>query len=1042
MILSDISVDRPVFATVISLILVTIGIMSFRELPLRQFPDVNPPIISISTRYPGASAEIVETKVTRLIEDRISGVEGIRTIDSNSRDGRSNISIEFSIERDLDDAANDIRQRVSRLLNNLPEESDPPEVAKVDSNEQPIFWLNMRSTTLSRLELADYAQRYLEDRLSSIDGVARIRVAATSFAIRLWLDREQLAARNLTVTDIENALRRENVELPAGRVESLEREFTVRIGRNYKTPEDFANLVISQTDDGHLTTIGDVARVELGAEDYRREMRSVREFMVGLGIIKHSKGNTLDVAAEVKSQLPDINKSLPPGTEIFVNFDRSVFIDESIKEVYRTFFIAMSLVVVIIYLFLGSIRATLIPAVTVPVSLIASFIFLNYAGFSVNLLTLLALILSIGLVVDDSILVLENIYRRVERGEPALVAAYHGAREVGFAVIATTLVLIAVFVPIIFIEGETGRLFTEFALAMAAAVAFSSIVALSLAPMLCSKLLKRKDTGGKLHAFVNARFKKIEYGYKGFLDWLFKRSWIVVVVLVSSVAASGYFFTKLPSEFMPLEDQGVFFVRARGPEGTSYENMQHHMLYVEDTLVSLIDKKEARNVLVSVPGFGSADSVNTGIGMVTLVTWDKRDRSAQEIRGELQGKLSAQPNLRTFVAMPRGIRGGNGQPLSFVLQGNDYEELARWRDIVLEKAQAYPGIIAPQSDFQETQPQLLVNIDRTRAADLGVSVANVGRTLETMLGSRQVTTYVQDGEEYPVILEGRKDISRTPNDMTNIFVRSDRSGELIPLSNLVQLEEVAGAAQLKRFNRLRSITISGNIAPGYTLGDALEFLENVVNTELPQEAKFDLKGESRDLRDSGKSVYFVFMMALVIVFLVLAGQFESFRHPFIILLTVPFAMTGAFIGLYYTGQSLNIYSQIGIIMLVGLAAKNGILIVEFTNQLRDQGLEFTEALLEASRKRLRPIIMTSITTVMGSIALVAASGAGAETRFVIGVVVIAGVMIATFFTIMVVPVAYMTLARNTSSPKTVQRLRKSIEKKIFGKKPEEPQQAE
>lgn len=1036
MILSDISVDRPVFATVISLLLVAFGVMSFMDLPLRQYPDVNPPIVSVSTNYQGASAEIVESKITRLIEDRISGIEGIKTISSTSQDGRSNITIEFKINRDIDAAANDIRQRVSTLLNNLPEETDPPEISKVDTNDQPIMWLRLNSTNMSRLELGDYARRFLVDRLSSVEGVARIRTSSQTYAMRIWLNRQQLAARNVTVNDVERALRAENIELPAGRVESTEREFTVRIERKYKTPEDFAQLVISQSGDGHLTRLGDVATVELGAEDYRSEMRSNREFMIGLGIVKQSKGNTLAVARDIKQEVKKIGKTLPPGAELEVVMDQSIFIETAINEVYKTFAIAMGLVVLIIYLFLGSARAMFIPAITVPVSIIASFILLNIFGYSINLLTLLALILSIGLVVDDAILVLENIYRRIDRGEPPLIAAYHGAREVGFAVIATTLVLVAVFVPIIFIEGDTGKLFTEFAMALVSAVVFSSIIALTLTPMLCSRILRKEGGDNRFHEKGMKFLRVLEGAYVNILKRIFRKPAVILISLVPVVGLAYILFTTLPSEFIPLEDQGRFFLIVQGPEGTGYDNMRRHMKNVENDMMSLVESGEAKSVLARVPNFGVAGSVNSAIGIVDLESWDNRDRTAQEIRGELNRKVANHPNVRVFVGMPRGIGGSSRSPVNFVLQGTDYDELTRWRDLMMERARSYPGLVGLNSDYKANKPQLLIDIDLVRAADLGVSVATIGRTLETMLGSRSVTTYIQRGEEYPVILEGIKAENRTPNDLTNIYVRSDRTGMLIPLSNLVKLTETASPADLRRFNRMRAITLTANLRSGFSLGQALEFLEETAREILPEAAGIDFKGESRNFKEAGNSIYFVFILALLTVFLVLAAQFESFRHPFVILLTVPFAMVGALIGLYLTGQTINIYSQIGLIMLVGLATKNGILIVEFTNQLRDQGVEFIEALLDASRKRLRPIIMTSFTTIMGSVALIIGSGAGSETRFVLGIVIIFGVSIATFFTLFVVPVAYLVIARNSSSPKAVQNLRLTIEKNFFKKNPE------
>ncbi|MBL4802869.1 MAG: efflux RND transporter permease subunit [Emcibacter sp.] len=1035
MILSDISVDRPVFATVISLLLVAFGVMSFLDLPLRQYPDINPPIISVSTNYRGASAEIVESKVTRLIEDRVSGIEGIKTISSRSQDGRSSITIEFKINRDIDAAANDVRQRVSRLLNNLPEETDPPEISKVDTNDRPIMWLMLKSAHMSQLELGDYSKRFLIDRLSSIDGVARIRVSARSYAMRIWLDRQQLAARDVTINDVETALRSENIELPAGRIESTNREFTVRIDRKYKTAQDFEKLVIRQSKDGHLTRLGDVANVELGAEDYRSEMRGNQELMTGIGIIKQSKGNTLSVSRAIKVEVGEINKTLPPGISLEVIMDQSIFIEAAINEVYITFAIAMSLVMLIIFLFLGSVRAMLIPAITVPVSITASFIFLNMAGYSINLLTLLALILSIGLVVDDAILVLENIYRRIDRGEPPLFAAYYGARDVGFAVIATTLVLIAVFVPIIFIEGQTGRLFTEFAMAMAAAVVCSSVVALTLTPMLCSRILKKEGSENQLHGKAMSILRILESAYVKALNFLFKRPALTLLSLIPVLGISYSLFTILPSEFIPLEDQGKFFVIVKGPEGTGYEAMKQQMYKVEEDMMSLRKEGKATTVLSRVPSFGSAASVNSGFGLVSLETWGNRSQSAQEIRVELISKLSQHTGVRAFVAMPRGLAGGSGSPIQFVLQGTDYTELARWRDLMIAEAKLYPGFVGLDSDYKATKPQLLIDIDLTRAADLGVSVATIGRTLETMLGSRHVTTYIKSGEEYPVILEGIKAETKTPSDLTNIYVRSGRTGILIPLSNLVKLKETASPPDLKRFNRMRSITLTANLKPGFSLGQALDFMEETSQKILPSKARIDFSGESRNFKEAGNSIYFVFILALVTIFLVLAAQFESFRHPFVILLTVPFAMVGALLGLYLTGQTINIYSQIGLIMLVGLATKNGILIVEFANQLRDQGVEFTEALIDAARKRLRPIVMTSFTTIMGSIALVVGTGAGAETRFVLGIVIIFGVSIATFFTLFVVPVAYLMIARNSPSPKAVQNLRLALEKKIFNKKP-------
>lgn len=1027
MILSDIAVKRPVFATVISLLLVAFGLLAFDRLPLREYPDINPPIVSVETNYGGASAEIVETRVTQIIEERISGVEGIRSISSVSQDGQSEITIEFTVDRDIDAAANDVRERVARVLDNLPEEADPPEIFKVDANASVIMWLNLASETMSGLELTDFAERFLVDRLSVVEGVARVRVGGgLRYAMRVWLDRQALAARNLTVADVEAALRAENVELPAGTVNSLQRDFTVRIERGYRTPDDFARLVIARGDDGYLVRLGEVARVELGPEEYRNELRGNREEMVGLGIIRQSTANTLAVARGVKAEAERIRPTLPPGVELLQSYDTSVFIEGAINEVYKTLFIAMVMVVLVILLFLGNVRATLVPAVTVPVSLIASSMILLALGFSLNLLTLLALVLAIGLVVDDAIVVLENISRRIEEGEPPLLAAYRGARQVGFAVIATTLVLISVFVPLAFLQGNVGRLFSEFALAMAAAVAFSSLVALTLSPVMCSKLLKRPE-----HSKRGARrmgpaaaaaglFKRLERGYRRLLSGVVDHPGAMALVIVAVLGGIVYLFANTPREFAPREDRGAFFVFVSAPEGASFEYTQRYMRELEERMMPLVESGEATRVLTRIPRFGAGESYDGGIGIVVLEHWNERERSTDEIMAELRQSFAEVPGVRAFPVMRQSLSGSNvGKPVQFVIGGPSYEVLARWRDVIVERARENPGLAGVDSDFKETTPQLQVAVDRDRAADLGVSVENVGRTLETMMGSRQVTTFLERGEEYDVILEAERSDKRSAQDMTNIYVRSERSGELIPLSNLLTFSEEATSAELNRYNRVRAITIEANLTPGYTLGEALTFLEDVVRSELPPGATVDYKGESLEFKRSGGSVLFIFALAVVVVFLVLAAQFESFIHPLTIMLTVPLAVFGALVGLNIMGQTINIYSQIGIIMLVGLAAKNGILIVEFANQLRDAGYAVREALLTAAQQRLRPILMTGITTAAGAVPLILAFGPGAESRTVLGVVVFSGVAFATVFTLFVVPSAYLFAARLTRSPRAV-----------------------
>ncbi|MEH6736901.1 MAG: efflux RND transporter permease subunit [Shewanella sp.] len=1020
MILTDLSVKRPVFASVISILLIVLGLVSFDKLPLREYPNIDPPIVSVETSYRGASASVVESRITQLIEDRISGVEGIRHISSSSSDGRSSVTIEFDINRDIEAATNDVRDRISGLLEQLPEEADAPSIYKANGSDEVIMWLNLVSDQMDILQLTDYANRYLVDRFSVIDGVSTLRLGGGKvYALRIWIDRQALASRNLTVSDVEAALRSENVELPAGSIESKERHFTVRLDRVFKTAEDFSNLVIMQGDDGYLVKLSDVAKVEIGSEEERIIFRGNKEAMIGLGVSKQSTANTLEVARAANALVDKLNPTLPAGMEIKRSYDSSVFIEASIDEVYQTLFIAMVLVIIVIYLFLGSVRAMLIPAITVPVSLMGTFIVLYALGYTINLLTLLAMILAIGMVVDDAIVMLENIHRRIEEGDSPLKAAFLGAREVGFAIVATTLVLVAVFMPITFLEGDLGKLFKEFAVTMSAAVIFSSIVALTLSPMMCSKLLKPATQDPWLVKQIDKMMSKISGWYLISLQAGVKRPVLVSLIVLISFALSGFLLNKIPQEFAPQEDRGSMFLMVNGPQGASFEYIEKYMDEVEGRLMPLVESGDIKRLLIRAPrGFGTASDFSNGMAIIVLEDWAER-RSANEIIVDIRNRLSDLAGIRAFPIMRQAFGRGVGKPVQFVIGGPSYEELADWRDIMLEKAKENHKLVGLDHDYQETKPQLRVVIDRERAADLGVSIAHIGRTLESMLGSRLVTTFMRDGEEYDVIVEGNRDNQSTATDMQNLYVRSDRSQELIPLSNLVSIEEFADASSLNRYNRMRAITLEANLADDYTLGEALDYLNDLATTYLPAEAVISYKGPSLDYQESGNSMNFVFLLALGIVFLVLAAQFESYIHPMVIMLTVPLATLGALIGLWFTGQSINIYSQIGIIMLVGLAAKNGILIVEFANQLRDRGVEFQQAILQASTQRLRPILMTGITTAAGAIPLVLSSGAGAETRFVIGVVVLSGILLATFFTLIVIPVAYSLFARNSSSPEAV-----------------------
>ena len=1033
MFLSDISVRRPVLATVFCLLLVVFGVISFDRLPVREYPDIDPPVVSVESQYPGAAAAVVETRVTQIVEDAISGIEGIRSIESVSRDGISEVTVEFYLDRDLEAAVNDIRDRVSRIFDNLPDEADPPEIYKVDSNSSVIMWLNLVSDRMDGLELTDYARRYLVDRFSVLDGVARVWVGgARRYAMRIWLDNEAMAAQEITVADVEQALRSQNVELPAGRVESTRKEFTVRVARLFNTAADFERLVVGQGSDGHLIRLRDVARVERGAEDDRSVLRGNRIPMVGLGVVRQSKANTLDVAHAVKREAARVNRTLPEGMQLIQSYDTSVFIEASIIEVYKTLAITAVLVVAVLFLFLGSLRATLVPAVTVPVSLIAAFAVLWVMDFSINLLTLLAMILAIGMVVDDAIVVLENIFRRIQQGEPPLLAAIKGTRQVGFAVIATTLVLVAVFVPISFMQGNTGRLFSEFALALAGAVCLSSLVALTLSPMMCSRILKaRRAEDASKSSLLNRMQHAVVAGYGSLLGTLMRRRWVIWVIFAAILTAIPALYSVIHKEYSPLEDRGAFFVIADGPEGAGFDKSYEMLERMEQVLMPLYESGEATRVLLRLPAsFSSTNEVNSVRGIVVLSDWSQRERSMQQIRADINRQLAALPGYRAFSVARRGLGGGTGKPVQFVLGGGDYEELAQWRDILIARAEENEGLSNLESDYKENKPQLEVVIDKDRAADLGVSIAQIGRTLETMLGFRKVTTFIDRGEEYDVILEAKSEQKRTPTDIRNIYVRPEAGGQLVPLSSLVTLRELADAAAKNRFNRLRAITLTATLADGYLLGDALAYLEKITREELGSAPVIDFKGQSREFVDASQALAFAFGLSLLVVFLVLAAQFESFVHPFTIMLTVPLAVAGALGGLYLAGSSLNVYSQVGILVLVGLAAKNGILIVEFANQLRNQGRTVADAILEAAQTRLRPVLMTSVSTAIGAIPLVLATGAGAESRFTIGVVIISGVVLSTALTLFLIPLAYSLLARFTSASSTTQQEIDALERNL------------
>ncbi len=1015
--LSDQAVKRPIFATVLNLLLVVFGIFSIAQLSVREYPDIDIPVISVETFYTGASAGIVETQVTQILENQLAGIEGVRRITSASQEGRSSINIEFELSRDIDVGANDVRDRVSRVLGDLPEQADAPRIQKADADASPIVWFVLTSDRMTNLELSDYATRYIVDQLRTVDGVADLRLGGSlDYAMRVEIDRFELAARGLTAEDVENALRNQNVERPAGRIESLQREFTLRAPRPFHNADDFRNLVIARNEEGFVTRLGDVAHVVLGAENPRTSFKANGVPSLGLGVLRTSTANTLAVARGVRAEVERIRPTLPEGMNIQLNFDSSEFIEGALTEVIKSLIYASLMVVAVIFIFLGSARATLIPAVTVPISLLASFIFLSAFGFSINILTLLALVLAIGLVVDDAIVMVENIHRRLMLGEPPLLASYRGAGEVAFAIIATTAVLMAVFTPLAFLDGQVGRLFREFALALAAAVFCSSIVALTLAPVLASALFKAHQADdADRPSLLDRFFNRLSAAYERLVRYLVTRVWIGVALFTVLLGVAALFMTMVKQEFVPFEDRGGFFISVVGPEGASFPAMLAVMDEVEAPLIARLGD-EVERVLVRVPGFGAGDGVNSGFVIATLSKWNSGRRGSDVIAEEIGQEVANLLDARAFVSQRQGFGLRVSQPVQITIGGGTFDELAEWRDRVMARAQnELPGLVRLDSDYRATKPQIELDIDLDKAADLGVTNLQIAQTLETFMSGRRVTTFEDTGEEYNVLIQAPDEERRQPQVLNEIYVRSSQ-GELVPLAMLVSQRDVAAAATLNRLDRVRTITLSAGLAPGYTLGEALNALETLIREELPEQVQVNYSGESRDFKDSAQSILLVFGMALLIVYLVLAAQFESFVHPLVVMSTVPLAVFGALLALLLFDQSFNIYSQIGVVMLIGLAAKNGILIVEFANQQRDAGLPFDEALITATSIRLRPILMTTLSTVAGAIPLMLSSGAGAEARMILGIVIFGGVALSALITLIVVPCFYAMMCRKTGSP--------------------------
>lgn len=1024
MVLSDLSIKRPVFATVLSLLVVVFGIAALLGLPVREYPDIDPPIVSISTDYTGAAAEVVDTQITQVIEGAISGVEGIRSIESSTEQGESRTSIEFNTSRDVDIAANDVRDAVSRVSNQLPDEADPPVVRKADSDARPMMWITLLSDVWDAAELSDYADRVLADRISVLDGVADVRIGGERrYAIRVWLDRTRLAARDITVAEVEQALRANNVELPAGSVDSSTRNFTVRAEGRLSTVEEFRELVIRR-DGNDLLRLGEVANVQLGVESDVGRLRASGQTAIGMGVIRQSKANTVAVSDGVQAELEKIRATLPPEVSIAESYDESIFIRASIKEVLITLAIAVSLVILVIFLFLRSWRATLIPAVTIPVAVIGAFIGLGFLGFSINVLTLLAIILAIGLVVDDAIVMLENIQRRIDAGEPPLLAAFRGAKQVSFAIIATTLTLIAVFVPISFMGGNVGRLFAEFGFTLATAVIFSSLVALTLAPMLCSKWLRHspepeKEEGHRLWAFSEKVLNGLTNSYHKALTFSLNQPGLLLGIGVAGLIVAVVTFPRLPQELAPTEDRGVIIMPANAPRGATVEYTDHFVKQAEEQLLPYLDEGIAQRFL-SIVGFRNEE--DNAFMIMGLAPWEQRDIKQQQVASDIRDKLADISGIKISVINPPGLgQRGFSQPVEFVVAGPDYESVQAWSEEIVSRAKENPNLLNVDTDFELTRPELRLSIDRDRAADLDITVEDVGLTLQTMLASRQVTTYLDRGREYDVIIQANDADRATPGDMEQIFLRPRAGGELIPLKALVSVEEIGANPDLRRIDRLPAVVISANLEEGYDLGSALDYLNTLAVDNLPPEARLSYQGLSREFQDSSAAIYVTFGLAFVIVFLVLAAQFESWIHPLIIMLSVPLAVTGALIALAWSGISLNIYSQIGIIMLLGLMAKNGILIVEFANQLRDKGYPVREAILKGATLRFRPVLMTTISTVFGAVPLVIATGAGAESRAAIGMVILGGLIFATTLTLFIIPVLYNLLARFAKSSNAVEK---------------------
>ncbi|HKP28163.1 MAG TPA: efflux RND transporter permease subunit, partial [Gemmatimonadales bacterium] len=1002
--LSDTAIRRPVLATMLSVALVLFGVLGYRELSVREFPDVDPPIISVSTTLRGANPRVMESAVTDVLEEELSSVEGLRTMTSSSAEQSSNITLEFQLDRDVEAAAQDVRDKVSRVRGRLPEEIEEPVVSKQDADARPVMFISLTSETHDLMQLTDLANRIVKKRLQTIPGVARADLRGERrYSMRVWLSASALASRGLTVQDAMEAIRSRNVEVPAGRIESSRREFTVRSLGELKTPAEFSDLVISAPGN-QIVRLRDVGNVELGPENDRSVFRTNGRPSIGVTIQRQSKANLVEIANHVRAAIPEFQAMLPAGVRAELGYDQSVYVIRSIKEAQETLVIAAGLVVLIIFLFLRNYRATIIPGLAIPASIIGTFAIMAALGFSINNLTLLALTLAIGIVVDDAIIVLENAYRHQEElGKSPEQAAIDGSNEIGFAVIATTIALIAVFTPLAFLKGATGRLFNEFGIAVAGSVLISGFVALTLTPMLCAKILRVPKTHGRMFQALEAAFDGLANGYKRLLGSAVRHRVVVVVAVLLITIGAGFTFTTLKREFVPSEDRGSFMISIIAPEGSTIAYTDEYQRQAERIMLDTPEITMFNSVV------GRGNQVNGGYLFTRLKDWSDRKRTAQDIIKAVQPRLSQIPGVMAFANNPPAF-GGYGQPVQFVVRHPDFDQLAQAMDTLVKRARQVPGVMNVDSDMRINKPELTVSFDRNRAEDLGVPVRDVATALQALLGGQRASTFTRDNELYDVIVQLAPEARATPSDMAGIQLRG-RNGQLVQLDAIARVNEGAGPRQLSHYDRVRSSTLSASVAPGFTLGEVIDSLRALGNEVLPSGSSVRLSGESRELEESGGALYFAFILALGVVFMVLASQFESMVHPFTVLLAVPLAVSGAIFTLKLTGSTLNLYSQIGMILLIGLVAKNSILLVEYSNQLRERGMSAVDAVLESGRIRLRPILMTSVATVMGALPIALGLGAGSMSRKPLGYAIVGGVLFSTVLTLFLVPVAYVLLDR-------------------------------